>query len=137
MPAPGSDLSLEVTLVYPMTVPLVNRVVFGIFVNFSSLAQDRLNLRQIYDPGGGPDDVMIYPLRTLADMDRAGQFRIVLGSIFDEFGYLSVRSENRLDTIADGLAARGWYPLPIRARCTLTAEGAMYPLTGPPPSRGW
>ena len=38
VPAPGEDVTLEVTLIYPLTVPLVNRVIFGIFVNFSTVA---------------------------------------------------------------------------------------------------
>ncbi len=136
VPAPGRDLSLEVTLVYPMTVPFVNRVIFGIFVNFTDLAQDRLHLGEIHGDVGGAEDVMVYPTRPLAGMDRINQFWAVLNSIFNTFGY-SEASKEQLLTIAEGLAARGWYPVPVRARCTLTTEGAMYPLVGPPTSRGW
>ncbi len=136
VPAPGDDVTLEVTMIYPLTVPLVNRVVFGIFVNFTSTAQDRLHLGQIFGPEEGPEDVMVHPTRTLADMDRPAEFNQVLDSIFQEFGY-SDASRSRLGLIVDGLAERAWFPVPVRARCTLTTEGAMYPLTGPPTSRGW
>ena len=136
VPAPGDDVTLEVTLIYPLTVPLVNRVIFGIFVNFTSTAQDRLNLPQIFGPDGGPEDVMVNPTRALAAMDRPAQFNQVLTQIFQEFGY-SDAARSRLGQIVSGLAERAWYPVPVRARCTLTAEGAMYPMTGPPTSRGW
>lgn len=136
VPAPGDDVTLEVTLIYPLTVPLVNRVVFGIFVNFSSVAQDRLNLNQITGPGGETEDVMVHPTRRLADFDRVNQFNITLRRIFQEFGYSGV-TQSRLDDIRDALVERAWFPVPVRARCTLTTEGAMYPLTGPPTSRGW
>jgi hypothetical protein len=136
VPAPGEDLTLEVTLLYPLTVPLVNRVIFGVFVNFSSMAQDRLNLGQIFGPGGGPEDVMVHPTRALAPMDRVAQFNLALLRIFQTFGY-SAAAQARQGQIASGLAARAWYPVPVRARCTLTTEGAMYPMTGPPTSRGW
>jgi hypothetical protein len=136
VPAPGDDVTLEVTLIYPLTVPLVNRVIFGIFVNFASTAQDRLNLGQIFGPEEGPEDVMVYPTHSLADMDRPAQFNFALLRIFQEFGY-STAAQSRLTQIRDGLAERAWFPVPVRARCTLTAEGAMYPMTGPPTSRGW
>ncbi len=74
VPAPGDDVTLEVTLIYPLIVPLVNRVVFGIFVNFTATAQDRLNLAQISGPEEGPEDVMVYPTRALAGMDRTTLF---------------------------------------------------------------
>jgi hypothetical protein len=136
VPAPGDDVTLEVTLIYPLTVPLINRVIFGIFVNFTSTAQDRLNMRQIFGSEEGPEDVMVYPTRALADMDRPAWFSVALFRIFNAFGY-SAAAHSRLDLIAAGLAERAWYPVPVRARCTLTAEGAMYPLTGPPGNRGW
>ena len=136
VPAPGDDVSMEVTLIYPMTVPLVNRVIFGVFVNFSPLAQERLNLPQILGPGGAPEDVMVRPTRVLAPLDRNARFILALSRIFEEFGY-SAAARSRLGDIAAGLADRGWYPLPVRARCTLTTEGAMYPQSGPPMSRGW
>jgi hypothetical protein len=137
VPAPGDDVTLEVTLVYPLIVPLVNRVIFGIFVNFSSMAQDRLNLPQIFgsSPDPGPEDVMVHPTRSLAPMDgRLGLFSFMLGRIFQEFGYSGAADAG---TIAQGLADLAWFPVPIRARCTLTTEGAMYPMAGPPTSRGW
>ena len=136
VPAPGNDVTLEVTLIYPLTVPLVNRVIFGIFVNFTSTAQDRLNLPQIFGPEEGPEDVMVHPTRALARMDRPAQFTLALGRMFNEFGYAEA-SEDRVGLIVTGLAERAWFPVPVRARCTLTAEGAMYPMTGPPASRGW
>lgn len=138
VPAPGEDVTLEVTLIYPLTVPLVNRVVFGIFVNFSSTAQDRLNLPQIFGsgPDPGPEDVMVHPTRALAPMEgRLGLFTFVLRRIFQEFG--NSAAFGNVGTIAGGFADRAWFPVPIRARCTLTTEGAMYPMTGPPTSRGW
>jgi hypothetical protein len=139
VPAPGQDVTLEVTLIYPLTVPLVNRVVFGIFVNFSSLAQDRLNLPQVFGPGPdtGPEDVMVHPTHTLAPMSGLlGSISDVLDGIFTEFGYSDAALSN-VGTIAGGFEERAWFPVPIRARCTLTTEGAMYPLTGPPTNRGW
>ena len=139
VPAPGQDLTLEVTLIYPLTVPLVNRVVFGIFVNFTSTAQDRLNLPQIFGPGPdtGPEDVMVHPTHALAPMEgRLALFTFVLRRIFQEFGY-SPQVEAQAPMIAGGFADRAWFPVPVRARCTLTTEGAMYPLTGPPTNRGW
>jgi hypothetical protein len=87
VPAPGEDITLEVTLLYPLTVPLVNRVVFGVFVNFSSLAQDRLHLAQILGAGGAPEEVMVHPTHAMAPIDRGSKFRQVLTAIFDEFGY--------------------------------------------------
>jgi hypothetical protein len=133
VPAPGDDLTLEVTLIYPLTVPIINRVIYGIFVNFSPMAQDRLNLPQI---GAQPEDVMVHPTRRVVSMgDRIIQFTFALNRIFDEFGYSS--DAVAPITIAAGMADRAWYPVPIRARCTLTTEGAMYPLAGPPTSRGW
>jgi len=135
VPAPGEDVTLEVTLIYPLMVPLVNRVVYGIFVNFTSTAQDRLNLPQIFGPEEGAEDVMVHPTHALAPMaGRAGHFTFVLNRIFQEFGYSGAANPG---AIANGLAARAWFPVPIRARCTLTTEGAMYPMTGPPTSRGW
>ena len=134
VPAPGSDLTLEVTLLYPLTVPVVNRVIYGIFVNFSSMAQDRLDLPQILGPGGDAEDVMVHPTRPLASLDRNLQFGMALNRIFDEFGYSAAVPTV---TIVNSLADRAWFPVPVRARCTLTTEGAMYPLTGPPTSRGW
>jgi hypothetical protein len=133
VPAPGDDLTLEVTMIYPLTVPLINRVIFGVFVNFSAIAQDRLSLGQISGPGG-PEDVMVTPTRTLVGFDRSSRFRDVLIPILNEFGYSTAVAAS---TIADGMADRAWYPVPIRARCTLTTEGAMYPLAGPPSRRGW
>lgn len=136
VPAPGDDVTMEVTLIYPMTVPLVNRVIFGVFVNFSELAQERLDLPRISGPVGGAEDVMVYPTRLLAPMDRGTLFRLALDRIFEQFGF-SGAAVDRLGMIADGLADRAWFPIPVRARCTLTTEGAMFPMGGPPTQRGW
>ncbi len=62
-------------------------------------------------------------------IEPGGYFRI-----FQEFGYSGAADAG---TIAQGLADLAWFPVPIRARCTLTTEGAMYPMVGPPTSRGW
>ena len=139
VPAPGQDLTLEVTLVYPLTVPLVNRVVYGIFVNFSSTAQDRLELPQIFGPGPGtgPEDVMVHPTHTLAPMSGLlGSITAALSAIFGEFGYSAAALAN-VGTIAGGFADRAWFPVPVRARCTLTTEGSMYRMTSSPMTRGW
>ncbi len=141
VPAPGEDLTLEVTLIYPMTVPLVNRVIFGIFVNFSSVAQDRLALGEILGDVEGADDVMVYPTRALAAMDKPGRFGLLLLRSFQEFGYSGLISGGgawgRFGEILNSFVSRAWYPVPIRARCTLTTEGSMYLMGGPPGSRGW
>ncbi len=141
VPAPGEDLTLEVTLIYPMTVPLVNRVIFGIFVNFSSVAQERLAMDQIFGAEGGPEDVMVYPRRVLPLINRPARFGLLLLRSFQEFGYSGQTaaggSWGALGAILDGFASRAWYPIPIRARCTLTTEGSMYLMGGPPGSRGW
>ncbi len=136
VPPTGSDISLEVTFLYPMTVPLVNRVIYGIFVNFSSLAQDRLNLGKITGPEGRPEDVMILPTRALAPLNRQTRFLLDVDRMFRYFGYGS-GSLSRVGAIVDGLASRAWFPIPVRARCTLTVEGAALPLTGPEGRRGW
>jgi len=138
VPPPGSDITLEVTMVYPMVVPLVNRVIFGIFVNFSTVAQDRLGLNQILgsELDSRPEHVMVTPTRVLPRPNWGALFNLAMNRIFQEFGYPSVASW-ATGTIADGLAARSWFPIPVRARCTLTVEGSVYPLTGPPTQRGW
>jgi hypothetical protein len=137
VPPPGSDITLEVTFLYPLIVPLVNRVVYGIFINFSSVAQD-LGLAQIIGPGPGDraEDVMVLPTRLLPYTDWSAQFDAAITAIFQAFGYSS-EAESEVSNIADRLAARAWFPVPVRARCTLTVEGAVYPLTGPPTRRGW
>jgi hypothetical protein len=136
VPPPGSDITLEVTLIYPLIVPLVNRVVYGIFVNFTTVAQDRLGLNPISGPYRGTEDVMVTPTRVLPNLDWGGQFAAVLPQMFQAFGH-SDAAVAQTNAIAQGLASRGWFPIPVRARCTLTVEGALYPLTGPPTQRGW
>jgi hypothetical protein len=138
VPPPGSDITLEVTLIYPLTVPLVNRVIYGVFVNFSSMARDRLGLDEISGSGpeAGPEDVMVTPTRILVPIERYSEFGQAMGKMYDEFGY-PLASVAEVSTISNGLADRAWFPLPVRARCTLTVEGAVSPIGGPPGSRGW
>ena len=138
VPPPGSDITLEVTMIYPLVVPLVNRVIFGIFVNFSTVAQDRLGLNQILgtELDSRPEHVMVTPTRVLPRPNWGALFNLAMNRMSQEFGYPLVAGW-ATGTIADGLAARSWFPIPVRARCTLTVEGSIYPLTGPPAMRGW
>jgi hypothetical protein len=138
VPPTGSDITLEVTMVYPLVVPLVNRVIFGIFVNFSTVAQNRLGLNQILgtELDSRPEHVMVTPTRVLPRPNWGALFNLAMNRISQEFGYPAVAGW-ATGTIADGLAARSWFPIPVRARCTLTVEGSIYPLTGPPTRRGW
>ena len=138
VPPTGSDITLEVTMIYPLVVPLVNRVIYGIFVNFSTVAQDRLGLNQIIgtELDSRPEHVMVTPTRVLPLPNWGALFNMAINRMFQEFGYPSVANW-ATGTIADGLAARSWFPIPVRARCTLTVEGAVYPMTGPPTLRGW
>ena len=138
VPPSGSDVTLEVTFLYPMSVPLVNRVIYGVFVNFSSMAQDGrhpryLGLRPILGSGDRPEDeVMVLPTRVLPEPGRySSSVEEAIREMFDEFGY-SVESIGREGDLAVQLADRVWYPLPIRARCTLTVEGSLDLLTGSP-----
>ena len=73
---------------------------------------------------------MIRPGRTLAPFNRATHIRETLLEIVDYFGY-DADAPGRMPELAVELSSRAWYPLPVRARCTLTVEGAMYPLIGP------
>ena len=138
VPPAGSDVTLEVTFLYPMSVPLVNRVIYGIFVNFSSMAQNAghpryLGLDSVLGSGDRPEDeVMVLPTRVLPSPGQyASSMRQAVESVLLEFGY-SDESIGRADGLVAELEDRAWYPLPIRARCTLTVEGSPYPLIGSP-----
>lgn len=125
VPPAGHDLSLEVTFLYPMIIPLVNRVFYGVFVNFSSIAQD-LGIPSL---PGDPEDAMIRPFRVLP---QPGAYRtnlhVALFHMLLEYGF---SDESRNVNIAGALNNRAWYPLPIRARTTLTVEASVYPMIGP------
>ena len=123
VPPTGHDLSLEVTYLYPMIIPLVNRVFYGVFVNFSSIAAD-LGIPEI-NPGD-LEDVMIRPIEDLPPpADYRTNMQVAVPQMLDEYGY---SAESRLINIATVFANRAWYPLPIRARTTLTVEGSVYPM---------
>ena len=123
VPPPGYDLTLEVVFAYPMTVPLVNRVIFGIFVNASQLARD-MGVGEI------DEDAMVYPTRLLAPFNRNTAIRQVLQGMANYFDYGN-GSMGRMAAMAVYFAQHQVYPLPIRGRCTLTVEGAIRPLIGP------
>jgi len=75
---------------------------------------------------------MVLPTRVLPEPGRYSfSMEEAIREMFDEFGY-SVESMGRAAYLADELKKRTWYSLPIRARCTLTVEGSLYPLTGSP-----
>jgi len=131
IPDSGCDVTLEVTFLYPLTIPFVNRVVYGVFVNFSPLGQE-LGLSPIVGPGGSPEDVMVYPVRALPSREAYGaSLAEAVAAIFSHFEFASA-SRERQDELARGLQDRGWYPLPIRSRCTLTVEASSVPLLGSP-----
>jgi hypothetical protein len=80
---------------------------------------------------------MVHPTHRLAPMSGLlGSITDVLNAIFGEFGYSAAALAN-VGTIAGGFADRAWFPVPIRARCTLTTEGSMYRMTSSPLTRGW
>ncbi len=129
VPPPGHDLSLEVIFIYPMTIPLVNQVIYGLFVNFSSLSDD-LSLTQI---GTEEEDVMVGPVRRLAQpANQQVHILETLLKVTANYDY-DAGASARMAIFAGELADRNWYPLPIRARCTLTTEGAIRPLISPSP----
>lgn len=127
IPDSGCDVTLEVTFLYPLTIPFVNRVVYGVFVNFSALGQE-LGLSPILGPGGSPEDVMVYPVKALPSREAyEASIAEAVAAIFNHFEFATA-SRERLDELARGLQDRGWYPLPVRARCTLTVEGSPVPM---------
>ncbi len=129
VPPPGHDLSLEVIFIYPMTIPFANQVIYGIFTNFGSLSND-LGLAQI---GTEKDDVMVRPVRLLTHAPNWElHIRDTLLKLAEHYSYDDEASV-RMGILAFELADRNWYPLPIRARCTLTTEGTIRPLISPRP----
>ncbi|MEW6441504.1 MAG: TadE family protein [bacterium] len=128
VPVPGEDVTLEVTFLYPMSIPLVNRVVYGVFVNFGSLASDPAHPRFL-DLDEIEGEVMVKPTQVLPEITSSSMGEAI-ERISLEFGY-AAPSLARADFLAAQLADRAWYPLPVRARCTLTVEGALNPLFGP------
>lgn len=131
VPGSGCDVTLEVTYLYPLTIPFVNRVVYGVFVNFSSVGRE-LGLTPFLDAGGSPEDVMVYPVRSLPSMKAYGaSVTEALAAIFSHFEFSSASRERQAE-LARALQQRGWYPLPVRGRCTLTVEGSPVPMLGSP-----
>ncbi len=131
VPDSGCDVTLEVTYLYPLTIPFVNRVVYGVFVNFSSVGQE-LGLAPILGAGGSPEDVMVYPVRSLPSMESYGaSIGEAVAAIFSRFEFPLASRERQTD-LARALQERGWYPLPVRGRCTLTVEGSSAPMLGSP-----
>jgi hypothetical protein len=126
VPPPGSDLSLEVTFLFPMRIPFVNRIFFGIFVNFTSVAQDDLNLSEIRDPGGPIEDVMKHPTRGLPPIARyESSVSQMVNRVMNVYDFSDESRSANIDAV---MTDRQWYPLPLRARCTLTTEGSLVPL---------
>ncbi len=128
VPPPGSDITLEVTFVYPMIVPFVNRVIYGIFANFSPLATE-LGIPHVQGAGDRPEEeAMVLPTRVLPVEGQYVSSRgVAVNEIFLRFGY-SGASLARILPLLGRLQAKGWYPLPIRARCTLTVAGSTGPM---------
>lgn len=131
VPDSGCDVTVEVTYLYPLTIPFVNRVVYGVFVNFSTLGRE-LGLTPILGAGGSPEDVMVYPVRALPTREAYGASIVeAVGAIFSHFDFASASREREAE-LAQALHDRGWYPLPIRSRCTLTVEGSPVPMLRSP-----
>jgi hypothetical protein len=129
VPPPGDDISLEVTLLYPLIVPLVNRVIYGVFVNFTEISQE-LGLIPIFPPH--PERVVPLPAQALAPIDdRVGHLRWTIFRIFNRFAFPTSGQLIIANELAGQLATRTWYILPVRARCTLTVEGSPQRLMGP------
>ncbi len=127
VPPPGHDISLEVIFIYPMTIPFVNQVIYGIFTNFGSMS-DELGFIQI---GADEEAVMVDPVQRLAQAPNLqNHLKDTLDKLVQHFNYDSDASD-RMTVLAFELADRSWYPLPIRARCTLTTEGTIRPLISP------
>jgi len=127
VPPTGHDLTLEVTLLFPLQIPFVNRIFYGIFVNFSTLAQDELNLDSILGTSSIPEgDVMKLPTNDLPDLSRyESSVSQMVNRVTSRFRY---PNEARNAGIDVAMREQGWYPLPLRARCTLPVEASVYPL---------
>ncbi len=127
VPPTGRDLSLEVVFLFPMQIPFVNRIFYGIFVNFSSFAQNELNLLTILGGGTRPEaQVMKLPIHDLPDISRYESS--VTQMVNRVTQYFNFHTEGRFAGIDIEMKERQWYPLPLRARCTLTVEGSIDPL---------
>jgi len=130
VPPPDFDVSLDVIFLYPMRIPLVNRIFFGAFVNFSSLAQD-MSLDEIGGDAGSEyerTDVMKYPTRAVLPHEAFEVSDKVDAMLrYKQFRYpVTARNAGLGNTLFND--SRRWYPIPIRARCTLQVEGSIYPL---------
>jgi hypothetical protein len=125
VPPTGYDVSLEVTLVYPMTIPFVNRVFYGVFVYFTPLAQDEIGIPNV--PGVGREDVMVEPLKALPYPSLYGiHIFSAVQRVLQHYGYPSPGLWAGLIANAFTSNGRAWYPIPIRARTTLSVEAAPY-----------
>jgi len=127
VPPTGQDLSLEVVFLYPMQIPIANRIFYGIFINFSDMVEDELNIHQkIRDPGEPEENVMTMPTDRLPAVFRYEQsVNTLVTRVHDRYRYSAACQGSGT---AGVMNARQWFPLPLRARCTLTVEGAMNPL---------
>lgn len=128
VPPPGSDITLEVTFVYPLIIPFVNRVIYGVFANFSELATD-LGIAHVVGSGSRPEEeAMVLPLERLPARSQYLTSRgVAVNQIFANFGYSSASIARSLQLLGR-LQAKGWYLLPIRARCTLTVTSSTGPM---------
>lgn len=123
VPSTGHDISLEVTMIYPMNVPLVNRVFYGVFVNYSDIAADLL-LSQM--PETDEKQVMTYPTAVIpGHTEYSSNVSQTISTILSTFGF---SAESASAGIASVFGESAWYPLPIRARTTLTVEGSVVPM---------
>ncbi len=124
VPPPGHDLILEVTYIYPMTIPLVTRLIYGIFSAFGPLG---------LEPFSSAENVLKNPGRLLATPSLSN-WRNHIGDTLQTFvtAYdFDNQAIPRMNTLRNKLADEMWFPIPIRARCTLTVEGAVSPLISP------
>jgi len=127
VPPTGLGLSLEVVFLYPMRIPIVNRVFYGVFINFSSMAQSELGIFQkIRDPWEPIENVMPMPTTSLPAMLRyTDSVNTLVNRTLVVFKYPAASVGANIQGVFN---ARQWYPLPLRARCTLTVEGSIDPL---------
>jgi len=131
VPPPGEDITLEITYLCPLIVPFVNRVVYGAFVNFSTLAAN-LGIGKVLGSGDRPEEeAMVLPNRLLpAQAAYVSSMQDMVTAVFANFGY-SADSVANIVPLLTSLETRGWYALPVRARCTLTVETPTEPMLRP------
>lgn len=128
VPPTGHDISLEVTFLYPMQVPLVNRVLFGIWVNFTDVALDLGVGAPPVTGVEGEGEVMVLPTYVLPTfVQYRNKVLLTILAVFDAYGYSSA-SKIVWGLLANQMNTRAWYPIPIRARTTLSVEGSIYPM---------